>query len=42
VGAVAVDVGGQVRMPLEKTFFSPKFGMTADRLGVLWIIYVMP
>jgi len=34
--------GGQVRMPLTKTFFSSKFGMVADRFGVLWIIYTMP
>ncbi|HYC12855.1 MAG TPA: VOC family protein [Stellaceae bacterium] len=32
--------GGQVRMPLEKTFFSPCFGMVADRFGVTWMIYV--
>jgi PhnB protein len=34
--------GGQVQMPLTKTFFSPKFGMVADRFGVLWMIYVTP
>jgi uncharacterized glyoxalase superfamily protein PhnB len=38
----ALGDGGQVRMPLGKTFFSPKFGMIADRFGVLWIICVMP
>ena len=27
-------------MPLAKTFFSSKFGMVADRFGVLWIVYV--
>ena len=32
--------GGEVRMPLEKTFFSPCFGMVADRFGVTWMIYV--
>ena len=32
--------GGQVRMPLEKTFFSPCFGMVADRFGITWMIYV--
>jgi PhnB protein len=26
--------GGQVQMPLGKTFFSPRFGMVADRFGV--------
>lgn len=30
--------GGQVRMPLTKTFFSPAFGMLTDRFGVSWMI----
>jgi len=34
--------GGQVQMPLTKTFFSPRFGMAADRFGVSWMIYVAP
>lgn len=34
--------GGQVQMPLAKTFFSPRFGMVTDRFGVLWMIYVAP
>jgi PhnB protein len=34
--------GGQVQMPLLKTFFSPRFGMVADRFGVSWMIYVAP
>lgn len=34
--------GGQVQMPLTKTFFSPRFGMVADRFGVSWMIYVAP
>ncbi len=34
--------GGQVQMPLTKTFFSPRFGMLADRFGVSWMIYVAP
>jgi PhnB protein len=38
--AALVD-GGRVQSPLTKTFFSSKFGMVADRFGVLWIIYVM-
>ena len=33
-------VGGEVRMPLAKTFFSPSFGMVADRFGVLWMVIV--
>jgi PhnB protein len=36
----ALGNGGQVQMPLAKTFFSSKFGMVADRFGVLWMVYV--
>jgi PhnB protein len=32
--------GGQVRMPLAKTFWSPCFGMVADRFGVGWMVTV--
>ncbi len=32
--------GGQVQMPLTKTFFSPSFGMVTDRFGVPWMICV--
>ena len=38
----ALADGGQVQMPLTKTFFSPRFGMIADRFGVSWMIYVAP
>jgi PhnB protein len=38
----ALGDGGQVQMPLTKTFFSPRFGMVADRFGVSWMIYVTP
>jgi PhnB protein len=34
--------GGEVQMPLSKTFFSPLFGMVADRFGVSWMIHVAP
>jgi PhnB protein len=37
----ALGDGGQVQMPLQKTFFSPRFGMVADRFGVPWMIFVM-
>ena len=30
--------GGQVQMPLGKTFFSPAFGMVADKFGVSWMV----
>lgn len=33
--------GGQVQMPLEKTFWSPRFGMVADRFGVSWMVNVV-
>lgn len=36
----ALSAGGQVQMPLTKTFFSSKFGMCADRFGVGWMIIV--
>jgi PhnB protein len=32
--------GGQVTMPMAKTFFSPRFGMLADKFGVHWMILV--
>ena len=38
----ALSEGGQVQMPLTKTFFSPRFGMVGDRFGVSWMIYVVP
>ena len=31
----ALAKGGQVQMPLAKTFFSPRFGMVTDRFGVM-------
>jgi PhnB protein len=34
----ALADGGQVQMPLTKTFFSPSFGMLADRFGVAWMV----
>jgi PhnB protein len=36
----ALAEGGQVQMPLAKTFYSPRFGMVADRFGVSWMVYV--
>jgi PhnB protein len=38
----ALGDGGQVQMPMTKTFFSPRFGMVADRFGVSWMVYVAP
>lgn len=34
----ALADGGQVQMPLGRTFFSPRFGMVADRFGVSWMV----
>jgi PhnB protein len=36
----ALSDGGQVQMPLGKTFWSPCFGMVADRFGVGWMVSV--
>jgi PhnB protein len=36
----ALGDGGQVQMPMTKTFFASRFGMLADRFGVSWMIYV--
>lgn len=36
----ALGDGGQVTMPMTKTFFSPRFGMLSDRFGVHWMILV--
>jgi PhnB protein len=36
----ALSDGGQVEMPLAKTFWSPRFGMVADRFGVGWMVSV--
>ncbi len=36
----ALAEGGQVTMPMMKTFFSPRFGMLADKFGVGWMVLV--
>jgi PhnB protein len=38
----SLSEGGEVQMPLAKTFFASRFGMIADRFGVSWMIYVAP
>ena len=38
----ALGDGGQVQMPLSKTFYASSFGMVADRFGVSWMIITMP
>lgn len=34
----ALADGGQIVMPLGKTFWSPCFGMLTDRFGVQWMV----
>ena len=36
----ALSEGGKVQMPLTKTFYSPAFGMVADKFGVGWMVIV--
>jgi PhnB protein len=38
----ALAESGQVKMPLTKTFWSPRFGMLEDRFGIGWMINVAP
>lgn len=37
----ALSDGGQVQMPLTKTFYASSFGMVADRFGVSWMVIVV-
>lgn len=36
----ALSDGGEVRMPLMKTFWSPCFGMVEDKFGIGWMVGV--
>jgi len=36
----ALSGGGQVTMPLGKTFFARRFGMLVDRFGISWMVIV--
>jgi PhnB protein len=36
----ALGEGGEVRMPMDKTFFAKRFGMLADKFGMGWMIIV--
>jgi PhnB protein len=36
----SLSEGGEVQMPLGKTFYSPCFGMLTDRFGVSWMVVV--
>ena len=34
----ALAEGGEVRMPMEPTFWAPAFGTLSDRFGIRWMI----
>ncbi len=36
----ALAAGGKVTMPLNKTFWSPRFGMLEDKFGIGWMVSV--
>jgi PhnB protein len=38
----ALAAGGQITMPLAKTFFASSFGMLIDKFGVSWMVIVQP
>jgi len=38
----ALSEGGQIVMPIDKTFFSPRFGMVKDKFDVQWMINTNP
>jgi PhnB protein len=35
---MTLAAGGQVGMPMEKTFFAERFGMVVDRFGTPWMV----
>jgi PhnB protein len=34
----ALSAGGTVTMPLQKTFWAPRFGMLKDKFGIGWML----
>ena len=38
----ALAAGGNVQMPLTRTFFSSAFGMVQDKFGVVWMVMSAP
>ena len=34
----ALSEGGQVRMPFQKTYWTPGFGMVVDKFGIPWMV----
>lgn len=37
----ALAEGGEITMPLGKTFWSPRFGMLKDKFGIGWMVSVI-
>jgi PhnB protein len=38
----ALGEGGTITLPLQKTFWTPHFGMLTDRFGVPWMVNYSP
>jgi PhnB protein len=38
----ALGAGGQIRMPIQQTFWAARFGMLVDRFGIPWMINCAP
>ncbi|HEY2347144.1 MAG TPA: VOC family protein [Xanthomonadaceae bacterium] len=38
----ALAEGSTVRMPIQQTFWSPRFGMLVDRFGIPWMVNCEP
>ncbi len=38
----ALESGGKVEMPIQETFWAPRFGMLVDRFGIPWMINCRP
>ncbi len=38
----ALSAEGTVVMPQTETFYSPRFGMVADKFGIMWMVMVLP
>ena len=36
----ALTEGGQIQVPIQKTFFAERYGILVDRFGVLWKVMV--
>jgi PhnB protein len=34
----ALEDGGNVQMPIAKTFWAERFGMVVDRFGIPWMV----